>query len=445
MTRYRSALAALLTLIVSSSLVLPASAAESQTNWAQWRGPLATGEAPHSAPPIRWSEEENIRWKVELPGYGHASPIVWDDQVFLATAVPVNEKESDTGERSIQPSGPLQFTIFSLDRASGKTLWSRVAREATPHEGTHSHATWASASPVTDGEVLIVSFGSNGIYAYTLDGKSLWKVDLGDMTTRRGFGEGASPAIHGDTVIIPWDHEGDSFVVALSKTTGKEKWRQARDEPTSWATPLIVEHGERTQVILSGTQRTRAYDLANGEELWATGGMTTNTIPSPVYSDGTVFVMSGFRGNALQAIRLAHAKGEFSGGDAVSWTYDRDTPYVPSPLLYDETLYMLKHNTAILTAFDAKSGEVYYGPERIEAIDGAYGSPVGANGYVYLAGRDGNTVVLKAGSKFEVVATNILDEGFDASPAIVGNELLLRGRKSLYCIAKPATKKSETR
>ena len=409
--------------------------------WPQWRGPMSTGVAPGADPPLRWSESENVRWKVEIPGRGHASPIVWGDKVYLLTAVPTGAPEPEPEEagrgdrrrRGVAPTGPVRFLVLALDRASGEIAWQRLAREETPHEGTHRDATWASASAITDGEVLIAHFGSRGIYAYDLEGEPLWQKDLGDMRTRNGFGEGASPALAAGTVVVTWDHEDDSFIVALDAKTGKERWRADRPEVTSWATPVVVPAGERNLVIANATERIRAYDLDTGEVVWQTGGMTTNTVPTPVFADGLLFAMSGFRGNALRAVRLDGARGEL-GDEAIAWTYDRDTPYVPSPVLYGGSLYFLKHNSGIVTSLDAATGEVNFGPERLPGIEGVYASPVAAADRVYVAGRDGTTVVLKHGKSFEVLSSNILDDGFDASPAVVGNELYLRGRRYLYRI-----------
>lgn len=435
-------------------LVVPASApvalaADSSSGWPQWRGPEANGVAPGADPPRTWSETENVLFKVEVPGRGHASPVVWGNRIFLLTAIPTGQsakvaegEEAPAFGRGVTPDEVLRFTVLALDRETGKVVWERTAIEEAPHEGTHPDGTWASGSAVTDGEHLIAHFGSRGIYAYDLDGDLKWSKDLGDMQTRRGFGEGSSPVIHGNVVVINWDHEGDSFVVALDKRTGKELWRKSRDEVTSWATPLVVEHGDETQVIVSATERIRSYDLATGEMLWEAGGMTVNTIPSPVHADGLVYAMSGFRGNALRAIRLAKAKGDVTGTEAVAWTYDQDTPYVPSPLLYGDLLYFLKHNQGILSCLDAKTGEVKYGPVRLDGVSGVYASPVGAADRIYIAGRDGTTVVLKHGPDFEVLAENELDEGFDASPAVVGDTLYLRGRSHLYALRempKPET------
>ncbi len=440
MTRFRVPLVLLLlvlSLAVESALFSVPTEGE---DWPQWRGPLGTGEAPGAEPPIRWSETENVRWKVEVPGTGHASPIVWRDQVFLATALAPPMPE---GDFVVHPEGSVEFVVLALDRATGTVRWQRTAAKAVPHEGMHIHSTRASASPVTDGEVLVVSFGSFGIFGYDLAGEPLWSTDLGVMTTRNGFGEGASPALHGDTVVITWDHEGDSFLVALDKRTGQERWKQPREEPTSWATPLIVEVNGRPQVVVNGTHKVHGYDLATGEILWSIGGTTLNAIPTPVAADGVAYVMGGFRGNDLKAIELAQASEDPAA--ALRWQYARDTPYVPSPLLYDGKLFMLKHNKGILTVFEAATGKVLVGPQRLEEIDGAYASLVGAGGHVYVSSRDGRITVLEADGSFQPVVTNQLDDGFDASPAVVGNEMFLRGRKYLYCIAADPETAAATR
>ena len=414
--------------------------------WHQWRGPEASGVAPHGDPPIEWSESKNIRWKINIPGQGHATPIVWDDTIFVTSAIktdqqmelaPLEEPRGRRGRRgrSAAPSSVHQFVIFAINRSDGSIRWQQTAREEVPHEGTHQTGSLAANSPVTDGEHVYAYFGSRGLYCYDMQGDLQWEKDLGDMYTRRSFGEGSSPVLHGNAIVINWDHEGDSFIVALDKRTGEELWKVDRDEVTSWATPIVVEHNGNPQVIVNATRRTRSYDLATGEVLWECGGMTANTIPSPVTANGIVYVTSGFRGNALQAIRLDDAKGDITRGEAIIWDYGRDTPYVPSPLLYDDTLYFLKLNRGVLSAFNASTGEVYYGPERLEGISDVYASPVGAGGHIYIADRDGVTLVIKHGSTLEVLAENVLDDGFNASPVIVGKEIFLRGNRSLYCIA----------
>jgi outer membrane protein assembly factor BamB len=256
------------------------------------------------------------------------------------------------------------------------------------------------------------------------------------MRTTNEFGEGSSPALHGDALVVQWDHEGDDFIVALDKRSGKELWRQARDEPTSWATPVIVEVGGHAQVIASATNAIRAYDLRDGKELWSCTGMTRNVVPTPIVADGVAYIMSGFRGAASRAIRLADAQGALNDSKAVLWSYDHDTPYVPSPVLYGDRLYFLQNNKGTLTCLNAKTGEKVYGPQRLEDVRMVYASLVGAGGNIYVVSREGTTVVFADGPEFEVKAINQLDDEFNASPAIVGNELYLRGAKHLYCIAK---------
>ncbi len=425
----------------------PSVAVAADQNWPAWRGPLRNGVAPGANPPVEWSETRNVVWKVPVPGRGSSTPILWGDQVFLLTAIPEGVEPSvpaggqdgpgrgGRGGRGEAPSQLQRFTVLALGRDDGKVRWQQTARVQVPHEGHHKDHGFASASPVTDGRVLITSFGSFGLFAYDLKGKLLWEKDLGDMRTRNSFGEGSSPALHGTTVVVLWDHEGEDFIVALDTRDGRELWRQRRDEPTGWSTPLIVEQGGKPQVVVNGTNKVRAYDLATGSLLWECSGQTANAIPTPVADEGRVIVMSGFRGSALQVIRLG-GSGDLTGTDAIVWSHNKGTPYVPSPLLYGSRLYFFSGNTAMLSIFDARTGKPEVEMERLNGLTGVYASPVGAAGRVYLAGRDGGVVVLKEGPKVEVLATNRLDDGFDASPAVVGNRLYLRGRASLYCVGE---------
>lgn len=412
--------------------------------WPQWRGPLATGEAPGADPPVQWSESSNVRWKVDIPGHGHATPVIWGDRVFLTTAVPEGESGVREGlftrlTRRIvgteSASQTLGYTVIALDRRTGQVVWEQTAATGVPHEGRHQTGSWASPSPVTDGEVLCAFFGSPGLYCYDLEGQRLWDADFGDMEIRMGFGEGTSPALYDDTIVVNWDHQGQSFIAALDKRTGLEKWRTDRDEITSWATPLIVAHEGGVQVVTSATNRVRSYDLETGVLLWEGEGVTLNAIPTPVAAEGLVYLTSGFRGNRLYAVDLAAAQGDITGSDAIVWSLEEDTPYVPSPLLHDGILYVTKSNSGIISAFDAKTGVRHYGPERLPGIRSLYASPVAAGDRVYLTSRDGTTVVLAAGPRFEVLAANMLADDFDASPAIVDEELYLRGHRFLYCIA----------
>jgi len=405
--------------------------------WPQWRGPLGTGEAPAARPPLQWSAEKNVRWRTELPGEGKSTPVVWGDAIYVTTAVPVGPAPGSVQPQRDSARGvehKYAFTVLAIDRATGRVRWQRTVREEVPHEGTHRDGTFASPSVVTDGRRIYAFFGSRGLHALDLNGRVLWSKDLGRMQTRLGFGEGASPALHGDTLVVAWDHEGDDFILGLDAATGAERWRRQRDEPTTWTTPHVVQHGGAAQVIVAGTNRVSSYDLRTGDTVWEAPGLTTNVIPSVVSGDGLVFAMSGFRGNAARAIRLAEAKGTITGPPAVAWSYDRDTPYVPSPLLYRGGLYFLKSNSGVLTQLDARTGEVRY-TERL-SIPNVYSSPVAADGRVYVTGREGETVVLEAGPAPKVLATNPLPDAVDASLALVDSEIYLRGAKHLYRISE---------
>ena len=411
----------------SSSAAQPSAG---QRFWPQWRGPHATGISRNAQPPLEWSETKNIRWKIEIPGRGASTPVVWGERVYVLTAV--------SAERAAGVRGAHRFLVMAVNRKDGSIAWQRTAKEEAPHEGTHQEfGTMASPSAVTDGEHVIASFESRGIFAYDMNGSPVWQKDLGDKRMRNEFGEGSTPALYKDKLFVVWDHQGESFIAALNKRTGEEVWRMKRDEIDSWSTPLVVEHEGRAQVITGAMRGVRSYDADTGQVVWETAGLTMNPIPSPVAADGLVILMSGFRGNSLKAINLAAAKGTISGAPAIAWTLDRDTPYVPSPLLYDGTLYFMKSNNALISAFDAKTGKPFYQAQRLEGLpSNVFASPVGAAGRVYVLGQEGTAVVIKHASALEVLATNKLDDRFDASPALVDRELYLRGYKYLYSIGE---------
>lgn len=426
-----------------------AATAKQLANWHQWRGPLANGTAPQAEPPVTWDEQTNVAWKIAPPGEGSSTPIIWEDRVYLLSAIKTDRTVElpDEPEKPVQsavpgvpaprrakrPSNIYQFVVICLNRANGQSLWQHVAAEEAPHEGHHPDHGFASYSPTTDGKHLYVSFGSRGIYCYTLDGQPVWKRDLGRMETYASFGEGTSPVIHGDSLIVNWDHQGTSFLTVLDAQTGETRWKVDRESVTSWATPLVVEYEGRTQVIVNASSRTRSYDLKTGEIIWECGGQVAAAIPCPVTYDGLVYCMTGFRGSALYAIPL-NAKGDITETEQIAWHKHQGTPYVPSPLLYGDLLYFTGSNAAILSCLDAKSGEPAFERLRLQGLKNIYASPVGAAERVYIAGRDGVTMVIKHGRTFEVLATNKLDDGFDASPALAGKQLFLRGKKNLYCL-----------
>ncbi len=413
-----------------------------QQNWPQWRGPLATGVAPRATPPTQWSETENLRWKAEVPGFGHSTPIVWGDRVFVTTAIPFGGQvdavpDDAPGAHDNAPVTQRQeFAILALARADGEVLWQQTLRKQLPYAGAHKSGSLASASPVTDGEHLIAFFGSHGIYCLDFDGELVWEHDLGKMQVKHGHGEGSSPVLHGDTVVVNWDHEGPSFLVAFDKRTGEQRWRVERDEVTSWSSPIVVEHGGKPQLIVNGTKRVRAHDLATGEVIWECGGLSHNVVASPVAAEGLVFVASSYEKRALLAIQLEGARGDLTGGDNILWQRRRRAPYVPSPLLYDGKLYFLNHYQGVLTRVTAKTGAEPLGPFRLPGIHEVYASPVAADGRIYITDRSGETVVLSHGDAApEVLARNRLDTGISASLALVDAEIYVRGTRHLYCVA----------
>lgn len=416
---------------------------EADANWPAWRGPTGNGIALSGNPPIEFSETQNVKWIYDFPGQGASTPIIWGDRLFLLTAIETEREAPKRPEPTAKPvrrRGPAieppsryyRFDVLCIDRTNGELLWQKTAREEPPHEGHHADHGYASYSPVTDGERLYINYGSHGVYCLDFEGNKIWERDLGRMQTRLQFGEGTSPALHGDTLVVNFDHQGDSFVVALDKNTGETKWRQDRNESTSWSTPLIVEVDGKAQAVVSGTRLTRSYDLETGEILWQCGGQTINAIPSPVSGSGMVYITSGYLGSALQAIELGRT-GDLTGTDAIRWSVDKATPYVPSPLLYEGKIYVLKGNTAILSCYNAEDGTPYYKTQRLNKLSGVYASPLGVAGRVYIAGRSGNVTVLDNSDELNVLAINTLDDRFDASPVSVGDDLYLRGHEKLYC------------
>jgi outer membrane protein assembly factor BamB len=430
-------------LLLPSVLLLSIAPAFAEDNWPSWRGPSANGVAPKSAdPPTKWDEKTNIKWKTALLGRGSATPIVWGDQIFIVTAVKT-DREAKPGElppqdptfetKTSPPKNFHRFEVISFDRNTGKERWRKTAAETVPHEGHHATHSYAAGSPATDGKRLYVSFGSFGIFAYDLDGKELWQRNLGLLHTRLGWGEAVTPVIHGDSLVLNWDQEANSKLIVLDAGTGKTRWEVKRDEKTSWNAPLVVEHNGKTQVIVNGTNRARSYDLKDGAVIWEVGGMTVNAIPSPLAENGVAYIMSGYQKAAAVAVPL-DSTGDLKDGGKVMWRYAKGTPYVPSPVLYDGRLYFTQGNTQLLTVLDAKTGKPLQTAERLPGATQFYASPVAAAGRLYFVDRTGTTLVLKAGDQPEVLATNKLNDPIDASPAVVGKTLYLRGEKFLYAI-----------
>jgi outer membrane protein assembly factor BamB len=459
MTKRLSAIGGLLSLIALTTVILVGGAAKSDpAHWPQWRGPFFTGVA-RTAAPVEFSDTKNIKWKIPIQGRGFSTPVIWGDRIFMTNAVatgksaqpaPQPEQTQNPGAGRRQGRGPgggagagdeHKFVVMCLDRKTGKTLWERVATVATPHEGYHQqYGSFASNAPLTDGRYLYASFGSRGIYCYDLNGKLIWQKDPGvQMRIRLQFGEGAAPALYGNLLIHPFDHESGSFVVAFDKRTGKEVWRENRDEMSAWSTPLIADVNGKKQVVISATKKVRAYNPEDGKVIWECAGLGSNVIPHPAQHNDSVLVMSGHREPRLMAIRLGR-QGDLTGSDAVLWSHTRGMSYTASPVLHDNKFYALTDN-GMLSCFNATTGEPYYHQQRMPQPDNFKASPIAAGGNLYLASESGVITVIKLGEKFEIVATNTLnDQMFVASPVVAEGEMFLRSKTHLFCVSEGKAK-----
>ena len=416
----------------------------SAANWPQWRGPDGSGISNEKNLPGEWTPTKNIKWKTPISGRGHSSPIVWGNKIFLTTAI---EGELVPGAKAVQHTADGQvflhpdsvgadhkhtFKVIALDRNSGKILWESTAWEGTPYDNRHRKSSYAASTPATDGKLLYAFFGTEGLYAYDFNGKLAWKAQLGKLGTV-GMGTGTSPILYEDLVIVQCDEENGeaSFIVALDKKTGKEVWRTPRKVQVSWSTPLLVR-AKRPELITSGTEFVISYDPATGKELWRHKGVESNAIPSPVANNDMVFLVAGFPAKIAMAIKLG-GSGDLTGTPNVPWTYAKGTAYVPSPILYADYLY-LTTDRGILTCIDAKTGEVKYEGGRIPIPATFTASPVAFEGKILLTSEDGDTFIVKAGPKHEILGTNSIGEAVYASPAIADGRIFIRGEKNLYCI-----------
>lgn len=416
---------------------------DAENNWHHWRGPNADGSAPKANPPTKWDAKTNIAWKAELTGKGSATPIVWGDRVFILTAMQTDrlakpdelpKPDSRFKVNTTPPKHFYKFIVLCFDRTSGKKLWEKTVAEAVPHEGIHKTHSYAAGSPTTDGKHLYASFGSFGTYCLDFDGAVKWsRTDFDRMHTRYGWGEAVTPVVHGDSLLLNHDQEGDSKLFCLDAATGKTKWVAKRDEKTTWATPVVIDHGGKMQAVTNGTTRVRSYDLATGDIVWQCAGMTTNPIPSPIRFGDSVICVSGYGGAAAVSVPLG-STGDLADKGKVNWRYASGTPYVPSPVLVGESLYFTAANDSVLTVLNAKTGKTVINKERLPQAGSFYGSPITASGRVYFTDRNGTTSVLKAGDTLDILSVNKLDDPIDASPVAVGKQLFLRGEKYLYCI-----------
>jgi outer membrane protein assembly factor BamB len=430
---------------VSSLLCLAvlAGTAFADRNWPQWRGPSGQGTSSEKNLPAEWSPTKNIKWKTPIAGRGHSSPIVWGNKVFLTTAIEgpfvhgaSAVKHIDEGKDYLHPDSvgadhKHLFKVLCFDRETGKILWEQTAFEGTPYDNRHRKASFASSTPATDGKYVYAFFGTEGLFAYDLNGKLAWKAEVGKLGTF-GMGVGTSPILYGDSLIIQCDEESgaSSFIVAIDKRTGKEAWRTPRKVQAGWATPLLVNTGKRAEIITAGNEAIVAYDPATGKELWRHNGVQSNAIPSPVANSDMVFISAGFPAKIAMAIKLG-SSGDMA--DAVVWKYAKGTAYVPSPILLGDYLY-LTTDRGILTCLDTKTGEVKYEGGRVPIPATFTASPVAFDGKILLTSEDGDTFIVKAGPKHEIIATNSVGEPVYASPAVADGRIFIRGEKNLYAI-----------
>ncbi|HEV2800534.1 MAG TPA: PQQ-binding-like beta-propeller repeat protein [Pyrinomonadaceae bacterium] len=415
-------------------------------NWPQWRGPEGQGISTETGLPTEWSATKNIKWKTPITGRGHSSPIVWGKRIFLTSAIEgevipgtkpgVTHKMAD-GSDFVHPDAvgadrKHTFKVISLDRETGKVLWERVAYEGAVSDSRHKKASFASSTPATDGKYVFAFFGTEGLYAYDFNGKLIWKQNLGKLGTA-SVGYGVSPILYQNLVIMQCDESGmQSFIAAYDKKTGKEVWRVPRKVDVTWSTPVLVRTPKRTELIASAAEAIIAYDPLTGKELWRHKGLESNAVNTPVVSGDLVVITSGYPAKVALAIR-AGGSGDITGTPQLVWKYNKGTAYVPSPILYGDYLYLMTGNGS-LTGLDAKTGKVLYEAARVPKPAAFMASPVAFEDKLLLTSEEGDTYVIKAGAKHEVIRTNSLGEPVYASPAIADEKLFIRGEKHLYCI-----------
>jgi outer membrane protein assembly factor BamB len=419
-------------------------------NWPQFRGRDATGVSANQGLPDRWSATENVEWKAEIAGRGWGSPVVWGERVFLSAVVNTGDTEPLKkglyfgGDRPDIPKTTHQWKILCLDLATGETRWEKTVREGTPTAPIHLKNSFASETPVTDGERIYVSFGNVGLFCFDMAGNEVWQHELPVRSMRFGWGTAASPVLHGDALYYQNDNDEHSELIAIDKRTGEQLWAVDREEKSNWSTPFVWVHGARTEIVTAGTQAVRSYDLA-GNPLWSLKGMSSITIATPYVADGLLYISSGYvldKTKAVYAIRpggsgdITLAEGQASN-EFIAWSSMQIAPYNPSTLVHNGRLYIL-YDRGYVNCFDAKSGTMLYEKQAVKRGSGYTASPWSYDGKLFCLDEDGVCTVLSAGDKPEVLHTNHLadDDICLATPAIAGDRLLIRADKRLYCIRK---------
>lgn len=468
-------------------------------NWPQFRGPNGSAVSRESQLPAEWTADKHVAWKVKLPGYGWSSPIVWDDKIFLTTAVTEHQKKptggfgggfgppggpgGPGGPRGGRPFGPpgagkgdrpygppgggrgdrpfgppgggmpnfgtggkppdavYHWYVYCLDRNTGAILWKQQAAEHKPTIPTHPSNTYASETPVTDGERVYAYFGMTGLYCYDLGGKLLWSKELGSYPMMAGWGTGSSPVIDEERVFVQCDNEKQSFLVAFDKKTGKEIWRVDRPVKSTWGTPYLWRTRERTELVACGSPKAISYDPAAGKVLWELSDVMGGCNATPAADENMLYLGAGgpFGTAPLFAIRagasgdLTLKKGQTSSA-GIAWSRTQAGPSMASPLLYEGYLYILEHNGGMISCYDAKTGEPAYRKQRLPQAKGFTSSPWAHDGKIFCLDDSGQTFIVKAGPKYELLGKNEIKEMFWSSPALAGGAIYLRGVENLYCI-----------
>jgi outer membrane protein assembly factor BamB len=455
--RHRS-LVLLLLLPAVHALVLAAVARKTErlVHWPQFRGPGAQGVADGANLPDTWSAAgPGLAWKTRIPGLAHSSPVVWGDQVFVTTAVSSNPaatfKPGLYGDGTASEDRTThRWQLLSLDKRTGRILWEKTAHEGVPREKRHIKATYANATPATDGRYVVAFFGSQGLYAYDLQGTLKWQRDLGRLDAGAydspdyEWGNASSPILYKGLVIVQCDQQKDSFLIALRVQDGTTAWKVAREELPSWATPTVYpgqRRGPGPELVTNAPNFIRAYDPETGRELWRLGRSSKITAPTPVFDQDLIVVMSGRRPNAPIFVVKAGARGDITlpegaaAGGHVLWTREQAGSYMPTPLIYRGHLYVLK-NQGILSCYDLRSGERKYEQRLPEVVSGFSASPVAADGKLYLPSEDGDILTVKAGPEFQLLGKSAMGQPLMATPAFSEGLLLVRGERDLFAIGR---------
>jgi outer membrane protein assembly factor BamB len=434
-------LAAVVLIITSISLAYA-------ENWPSWRGPGNLGISSEKGIPAQWDLSRNVKWKVDVPGLGHSSPIVWGNRIFVTTAVNSNPAEAGWQKGFPQSNrqadqSEISWKILCFDTEAGKLLWEKTAVARKPVNARHLKNSYASQSPVTDGTYVFAFFGDQGMYCYDFDGKLIWSTELGSFTMRNGWGLGSSPVLYKDFVIQTCDQEtGKSFIVALDKKSGKTAWRTERDELSSWSTPFVYDKGSRPELIVNATKAIRSYDPETGKILWECRGPATSiTTPIPTFMNGLIIVSSGFIRESVRPVTAFKpgASGDITlkegeaKSDSIIWRQQEAAPYIPSPVAYQGRVYVLL-DQGFIACYDAATGKEIYGKTRIDVSAGFSASPIAMNGMLFCPSEDGDVFVIKAGDQYELLAKNSLGESMMASPAVSGGKMYIRTIGHLYCI-----------